>query len=134
MNQEEISQMLERCEVMVRRLDTSSDCIIWLSLANKLSKLLTKHNFIMVQFKEKFLNHVEQCNNEDCRNSRFVDQYLEELNWLRSVLDPKAPKLKEKKKDEVNSKVLFGKDIVKQMLATKLSKHVETETLIKLTK
>ena len=134
MNQEEISQMLERCEVMVRRLNASSDCIIWLSLTNKLSKLLTKHNFIMVQFKEKFLNHVEQCNNEDCRNSRFVDQYLEELNWLRSVLDPKAPKLKEKKKDGVNSKVLFGKDIVKQMLATKLSKHVETETLIKLTK
>ena len=75
---------------------------------------------------------------------KFVDQnegrdafskYREEVINLKNILEPSAvDKLDQENTNSNSKKIMYGKDIVKQLMATKLSKHLESKTLSELTK
>ena len=72
---------------------------------------------------------MDQCSNDDHQD---VDKFRGELSWLRSRLDPSSA-LDGGRESDDKTKVLYGKDIVKQMMATTLSQHVNGRTLNNLT-
>ena len=142
MTREDILDLLERCQTMVTRLSSDADCMIWFSLHRKLSALLSLHNYIFVQvgakllprhnvsylsqFKEKYLLHLADCKS-DCMNSSNAETYKVDLAWLNSLLNQPA------ERSESSTKIIYGADLVKQMLKSKLSDQVYTSTLVKLT-
>ena len=88
--------------------------------------------FSTFQFKEKYLKHVDQKEGPDV-----FDKYSEELRSVKNTLEP-ASDVDQKEEDKKSNndsakKILYGKDIVKQLMATKLSKHLDNKTLSELT-
>lgn len=62
-------------------------------------------------------------------------KYREEVINLKNILEPSAvDKLDQENTNSNSKKIMYGKDIVKQLMATKLSKHLESKTLSELTK
>ena len=143
--------MFERCEALVRRLDKDTDYMVWMSLGKKLAKMLPENNFLFVQvlkwlirqidkynkpllihfqFKEKYLKFVDQTEGQDA-----FSKYREEVLHLKNILGSSAVvKQDQEKNNSSSSKIMYGKDIVKQLMATQLSKHLENKTLSELTK
>ena len=93
--------------------------------------MLPTHNYIFNQFKEKYLEHSSMCESGMCDSDGAVARYRDELDTLAKILDQKSSDVKNMENGD-NSKILYGKDIVKQMMATKLSKYVESETVTNL--
>ena len=60
-------------------------------------------------------------------NSSKAESYRTELGWLYSLLNQTPDRT------ESSSKILYGSDLVKQMMKTKLSDQIHTDTLVKLT-
>ena len=90
------------------------------------------------QYKDKYLEHYDQCTSGVCESDKEVEKYREQQKRLREVLEPAlAPSTNVEAAagagSSTGSKVLYGSDIVKQLLASKLSKHVDTHTLAELT-
>ena len=89
------------------------------------------------QYKDKYLEHYDQCTSGGCESDEEVEKYREQQKRLREVLEPAlAPSVSSEAAgagSSGGSKVLYGSDIVKQLLASKLSKHVDTQTLAELT-
>ena len=88
------------------------------------------------QYKDKYLKHYDQCTSGGCESDKEVEKYREQQKCLREVLEPAlAPSVEAAAGagSSTGSKVLYGSDIVKQLLASKLSKHVDTHTLAELT-
>ena len=78
------------------------------------------------------MEHYDQCTSGGCESDEEVEKYREQQKRLREVLEPAlAPSASSEAAS--GSKVLYGSDIVKQLLASKLSKHVDTQTLAELT-
>ena len=71
------------------------------------------------------------CESGMCDSDGAVARYRDELDTLAKILDQKSSDVKNMENGD-NSKILYGKDIVKQMMATKLSKYVESETVTNL--
>ena len=82
------------------------------------------------------MEHYDQCTSGGCESDKEVEKYREQQKRLREVLEPAlAPSVEAAAGagSSTGSKVLYGSDIVKQLLASKLSKHVDTHTLAELT-
>ena len=60
-------------------------------------------------------------------NSSKAETYRTELAWLYSLLNQTSDRA------ESSSKIIYGADLVKQMMKTKLSDHIDTSTMVKLT-
>ena len=81
------------------------------------------------------MEHYDQCTSGGCESDEEVEKYREQQKRLREVLEPALAPSSEAAGagSSGGSKVLYGSDIVKQLLASKLSKHVDTQTLAELT-
>ena len=53
---EDVMDLFERCETLVRRLDKDTDYMVWMSLGKKLAKMLPTNNFLLVQVKKVWIN------------------------------------------------------------------------------
>ena len=71
------------------------------------------------------------CETGMCDSDGAVARYRAELDTLAQILDQKSSDVNQVENGD-SSKILYGKDIVKQMMATKLSKYVESETVANL--
>ena len=49
LTREEVMDLFERCDTLVRRLDKDTDYMVWMSLGKKLKKMLPENNFLFVQ-------------------------------------------------------------------------------------
>ena len=56
MTREDVMDLFERCETLVRRLDKDTDTIVCMSLGKKLARMLSPNNFIFIQVKQKLSN------------------------------------------------------------------------------
>lgn len=81
-----------------------------------------------MQFKEKYLKFVEK--NEDPET--FL-KYYKEVTSLKNILELEPTAVNQQKEDQ-EKKILYVKDIMKEAMATQLSKHLESKTLLELTK
>ena len=62
-------------------------------------------------------------------------KYHEDVKSLKNILEPSTvDKQIEDQENDSSKKIMYGKDIVKQLMATKLSTHLESKTLSELTK
>ena len=93
--------------------------------------MLPTHNYIFNQFKEKYLEHNSVCESGMCDSDGAVARFREELKTLSQILNKKPLDIKNTENGD-SSKILYGKDIVKQMMASKLSKYVESDTVANL--
>ena len=85
-----------------------------------------------MQFKEKYLKFIEK--NEDPEN---FSKYYKEVKSLKNILEPSAvnqQKEDQEKNTDSSKKILYVKDIMKEVMAAQLSKHLESKTLLELTK
>ena len=73
------------------------------------------------------------CESGMCDSDGAVDRFREELKTLSQILNKKPLDIKNTENGD-SSKILYGKDIVKQMMASKLSKYVESDTVANLSK
>ena len=81
-----------------------------------------------MQFKEKYLKFVEK--NEDPET---FSKYFKEVTSLKNILELEPTAVNQQKEDQ-EKKILYVKDIMKEAMATQLSKHLESKTLLELTK
>ena len=81
-----------------------------------------------MQFKEKYLKFVEK--NEDPET--FL-KYYKEITSLKNILELEPTVVNQQKEDQ-EKKILYVKDIMKEAMATQLSKHLESKTLLEVTK
>ena len=81
-----------------------------------------------MQFKEKYLKFVEK--NEDPET--FL-KYYKEVTSLKNILELEPTVVNQQKEDQ-EKKILYVKDIMKEAMATQLSKHLESKTLLEVTK
>ena len=85
-----------------------------------------------MQFKEKYLKFVDK--NEDPETS---SKYYKEVQSLKNILEPSTldqQKEDQEKNTDNSKKILYVKDIMKEVMATQLSKHLGGKTLSELTK
>ena len=85
-----------------------------------------------MQFKEKYLKYVDK--NEDPET---FSKYYKEVQSLKNILEPSTldqQKEDQEKNTDSSKKILYVKDIMKEVMATQLSKHLESKTLSELTK
>ena len=85
-----------------------------------------------MQFKEKYLKFVDK--NEDHET---FSKYYKEVQSLKNILEPSTldqQKEDQEKNTDSSKKILYVKDIMKEVMATQLSKHLESKTLLELTK
>lgn len=127
-NQEDGLNLFERCETLVSKLTASTDPMIWMSLGRKLSNMLPQHNYILTKYKEKLLQNAKSSLPEEQ-----ILQYTKDLNWIKGVLESNPGKQVTSNNSLNDTKIIYGKDIVKQLMASKLSSHIENQTLSKLT-
>ena len=52
MTREDVIDLFERCETLVRRLNEDTDSMVWRSLSKKFANILPTNNFIFVQVKK----------------------------------------------------------------------------------
>ena len=54
MTREDVMDLFERCETLVRRLNKDTDSMVWMSLGKKLARMLPTNNFLFVQVMYKY--------------------------------------------------------------------------------